>query len=262
MKVKDVTDALEQFAPLPMQDDYDNAGLQVGLTAAEEVSGALLCLDVTEEVVEEAAARGLNMIVAHHPLLFRPLRRVADENEVQRCVTMAIRKDIAIYAAHTNLDNAPGGVSAEMARRLGLQDVRLLTSHLCEGRECGAGVLGELPTDMDETPFLQLLKETFGVKCLKHNILTHRPIRRVALCGGAGSFLMKDALEAGADAFVTGEIHYHEWFGHDGDMLLVEMGHYESEQFTIDLLQRLLHEALPALKTEKTKTITNPIYIF
>lgn len=262
MKVKDVTDALEQFAPLPMQDDFDNAGLQVGLTAAEDVTGALLCLDVTEEVVLEAEARGLNMIVAHHPLLFRPLRRVAGDDCVQRCTMMAIRKGIAIYAIHTNLDNAPCGVNAEMARRMGLTDVTLLTRRLCEGRECGAGMVGTLPVAQDERTWLQTLKDTFGVKCIRHNRLTGRSIRRVAWCGGAGSFLMDDAIKAGADCFVTGEIHYHNWFGHEHDLLLVELGHYESEQYTIDLLQRLLHEQLPTLHTEKTIHNTNPINYF
>lgn len=262
MKVKDVIDALEQFAPLPMQDDYDNAGLQVGLTAAEDVTGALLCLDVTEEVVAEAAERGLNLIIAHHPLLFHPLRRVAGEDYVQRCVMAAVRQGIAIYAAHTNLDNAPCGVNAEIARRLCLQDIRLLTSRECEGRECGAGMIGTLPEALDEHTWLLQLKETFGVKYLKHNRLVGRQIRHVALCGGAGAFLISDAIAAEADTFVTGEIHYHNWFGHCEELLLVELGHYESEQFTIDLLQRLLHEKLPSLPTEKTTINTNPIIIF
>lgn len=258
MKVKDVTDALEQFAPLPMQDDFDNAGLQVGLTEAEDVTGALLCLDVTEEVVAEAAERGLNLIVAHHPLLFHPLRRLAGEDYVQRCVMAAVRQGIAIYAAHTNLDNAPCGVNAEIARRMGLSDIRLLTSRDCEGHECGAGMVGTLPEPMDEQTWLRKLKTVFGVKSLKYNALSGRSIHRVALCGGAGTFLLDDAIAAGADCFVTGEIHYHNWFGHDKDLLMVELGHYESEQYTIDLLQRLLCEQLPMLRTEKTKLNTNP----
>ena len=262
MKVKDVTDALEQFAPLPMQDDFDNAGLQVGLTAADEVTGALLCLDVTEEVVAEAAERGLNMIIAHHPLLFHPLRRVADDDYVQRCVVRAVREGIAIYAAHTNLDNVVGGVNWEMAARLGLQDVQLLTQRICQGRACGAGIIGQLPTALDERTWLEKLKTTFNVQCLKHNAPTNRQIRRVALCGGAGAFLLKDAIAAEADSFVTGEFHYHDWFGHNHDLLMVEMGHYESEQYTIDLLGRLLAEALPTLHTEKTKLNTNPINIY
>lgn len=260
MKVKDVTDALEQFAPLPMQDDFDNAGLQVGLTEAEDVTGALLCLDVTEEVVAEAVERGLNMIVAHHPLLFHPLRRVTCEDYVQRCVMAAVRQGVAIYAAHTNLDNSPCGVNAEMAHRMGLSDIRLLTSRDCEGRECGTGMVGTLPEAVDEQTWLKRLKETFGVNSLKYNALRGRSIRRVALCGGAGAFLVNDAIAAGADCFVTGEIHYHNWFGHD-DLLMVELGHYESEQYTIDLLQRILHEQLPSLRTEKTTLNTNPINV-
>ena len=260
MTVKEVMDALEQFAPLPLQDDYDNAGLQVGLTEAD-VTGALLCLDVTEDVIAEAAAKGLNLIVAHHPLLFRPLRRVTGQTYVERCVAMAVRQGIAIYAAHTNLDNAVGGVSYEMANRLGLTDVRLLTSHTVDGRSCGAGVVGTLPEPVSDTAFLTRLKEIFGVDALQHNRACGRSIRTVALCGGAGAFLLDDAIGQGADCFVTGEIHYHDFFGHDDQLLMVAMGHYESEQYTTAIFERLLHQRFPQLTVEQTSINTNPIYI-
>lgn len=127
MKIKEVEKTLERFAPLPLQESYDNAGLQIGLTGSEDVSGVLLCLDVTEAVIEEAVETSCNLIVAHHPLLFRPLRRVTSETYVERCVISAIRKGIAVYAAHTNLDNAPGGVNFMMASRLGLTDLAFLS---------------------------------------------------------------------------------------------------------------------------------------
>jgi len=258
MKVKEVIAALEQFAPLPLQDDFDNAGLQIGLTEAD-VTGALLCLDVTEDVIDEAAARGLNLIVAHHPLLFHPLKAVVGRNYVERCTLKAIQKGIAVYAAHTNLDNAVGGVNYEIARRIGLEDVDLLTRREVNGIVCGAGVVGTLPQPEGEMAFLTRLKTAFGVQALQHNVLTGRPVRRVALCGGAGAFLLDDAICAGADCFITGEIHYHDFFGHDGQILMVSMGHYESEQFTPFIFERLLHEQFPMLRTEHTQLNTNPI---
>ena len=258
MKVKEVIAALEQFAPLPLQDDFDNAGLQIGLTEAD-VTGALLCLDVTEDVIDEAAERGLNLIVAHHPLLFHPLKAVVGRTYVERCTLKAIQRGIAIYAAHTNLDNAVGGVNYEIASRIGLRDVELLTKREVNGIVCGAGVIGTLPQPEDELSFLSRLKAIFGVQALQHNRLTGRSVRRVALCGGAGSFLLSAAIRAGANSFITGEIHYHDFFGHDGEILMVSMGHYESEQFTPCIFERLLREQFPTLRVEHTRVNTNPI---
>ena len=259
MKVKEVIAALEQFAPLPLQDDFDNSGLQIGLTEAD-VTGALLCLDVTEEVIDEAARKGLNLVVAHHPLLFHPLKAVVGRTYVERCTMKAIQEGIAVYAAHTNLDNTVGGVSYEMARRIGLTDVELLTKRDVNGVVCGAGVVGTLPQPVDETAFLHRLKAVFGIKALQHNALVGHPLKRVALCGGAGGFLLDDAIRAGADCFLTGEIRYHDYFGHDGEILMVAMGHYESEQFTPVIFERLLGEQFPTLRIEHTELITNPIY--
>jgi dinuclear metal center YbgI/SA1388 family protein len=258
MKVKEVIAALEQFAPLPLQDDFDNSGLQIGLTEAD-VTGALLCLDVTEEVIDEVAERGLNLIVAHHPLLFHPLKAVVGRTYVERCTLKAIQKGIAIYAAHTNMDNAVGGVNYEIARRIGLTDVELLTKREANGVVCGAGVVGMLPQPEDEQAFMMRLKATFGVKALQHNSLTRKPVQRVALCGGAGAFLLGDAIRVGANCFITGEIHYHDFFGHDGEILMVSMGHFESEQFTPFIFERLLREQFPTLRVEHTRLCTNPI---
>ncbi len=256
MRLKDVTDALERFAPLPLQESYDNAGLQIGLTETEDVSGVLLCLDVTEQVIAEAVQKGCNLIVAHHPLLFRPLKRIASTTYVERCVVSAIRSGVAIYAAHTNLDNAPGGVSHAMARRLGLEEVEVLDP--LPGGDGGGGVVGRLPQPMATERFLALVGSAFGIDVIQHNGYEARPIERVALCGGSGSFLLPRALSARADAFLTGEIGYHPFFGHETGMLLVEMGHYESERFTIDLLHDILSEALPGLRVEPTELCTNP----
>ena len=126
MKIREVLDALERFAPLPLQEDFDNAGLQLGLTETE-LSGALLCLDVTEKIVDEAISKGCNLIVSHHPLLFKGLKSLTGKDYVERCVLKAIKNDICIYSAHTNLDNASNGVNYKIAEKIGLQNIRILS---------------------------------------------------------------------------------------------------------------------------------------
>ena len=162
MQIKQIAAALENFAPLPLQEGYDNAGLQCGLTASE-CSGALLCLDVTEAVVQEAVDCGYNLIVAHHPLLFRGVKCVSDSTYVERTLRKAIQNDVAIYAAHTNLDNAVGGVNYEIAQHLGLQDVDFLEPLGRGDQPAGSGLVGNLPQPMDAMEFLQLLKQEFKV---------------------------------------------------------------------------------------------------
>lgn len=255
VKIKEVISTLERFAPLPLQDGYDNAGLQVGLTEAE-VSGVLLCLDVTEAVLQDAIDNGCNLVVAHHPLVFRPLRQVSDRSYVERCVRLAVKNDITIYAAHTNLDNALGGVSFEMASRLDMENVKFLQPNERGG---GSGVVGELKTIVDSMEFVNHVKRTFGVDCAMCNELLDRPVRKVALCGGAGDFLLTDAVAQGADAFITGEMHYHQYFGFEQKIQIVVIGHYQSEQYTINLLERLITADWPNAKVVRTKHNTNPI---
>lgn len=255
MTIREVIDALERFAPLPLQEDYDNSGLQVGLTETE-VSGALLCLDVTGEVVSEAVSLGCNLIVSHHPLLFTPLRSVTGRSAVERCVIEAIRNGIAIYSSHTCLDNAPGGVNHEIASRLGLHSLEWLEPR---SDNSGSGLTGQLGKPMDVTDFIKLVKKEFSVPCLRCNGHIDRPVYKVAVCGGSGAFLIPKAIAAGADAFVTGEIGYHRFFGHDGEILLMELGHFESEQFTVDLLHSLLKREFPALRLERPRHTTSPV---
>ena len=257
MKAKQVFDALEQYAPLPLQDSYDNAGLQIGLTAEQEVAGALLCLDVTEAVIDEADRMGCNLIVAHHPLLFRGLKSITGRSYVERCVVKAIQKGIGIYAAHTNLDNAEGGVNYRIAEKIRLVNLSFL--EIKPGMTAGSGVIGELSQEMDEVDFLEHVKSLFGIRCMKHNQLRGRKIRRVALCGGAGGSLLSQAIAQGADVFLTGEMRYHDYFGHEGELLIAEMGHYESEQYTTDIFEEVLNRHLPELRIVKTSLNTNPI---
>ncbi len=267
VKVREVLCALERFAPLPLQESYDNAGLQLGLTETE-VSGALLCIDVTEAVVAEAAAAGCNLIVSHHPLIFRPLRRIAGENDVQRAVIAAIKKDIAVVSMHTNMDNACGGVNFRMAEKMGLQATAFFGEGKCatatDGTEVrgGSGVIGALPEPMAADDFTKMLKSVFDVECVQANQLLRRSIERVAVCGGAGSFLLGDAVRAGADAFVTGEMRYHEYFGHEQEIQIAVIGHYQSERFTNEIFREIIGMECPGVRTVMSRVCTNPILYF
>lgn len=259
MKISKVLSALEQFAPLPLQEDYDNAGLQIGLTEAE-VSGALLCLDVTEAVVDEAIAKDCNLVVSHHPLIFHKLRRIADEDSVQRTVRKAIQAGVAIVSMHTNMDAAKGGVNFKMAEKMGLGGVRFIGKTKEVDGVCGGeGVMGTLPEPMATDDFVLMLRQRFGVECVQCNELLRRPITRVALCGGAGSFLLADAIDAKADAFVTGEMHYHEFFGHEQEIQICVIGHYQSEQYTPEIFADVIRRNCPGVRCELSDVNTNPI---
>ena len=282
MKIKQVVDALEHYAPLPLQEGYDNAGLQVGLTEAVEMSGALLCLDVTEEVVEEAVQKGCNLIVSHHPLIFRKLARISDENYVLRTVRKAIKNDISIVSMHTNMDAATGGVNFKIAEKLGLENVRFFGGEKeVDGVKGGNGVIGEISDEdilqateagklfeevknhfaegIAADDLVLLLRERFGVECVQCNQLLRRPIHKVALCGGSGSFLLEEAIQAGADAFITGEMGYHEYFGHEQEIQICVIGHYQSEQFTSEIFRSIIQEQFPEAKCYISEINTNPI---
>ena len=361
MKIKEIVSALERFAPLPLQDGFDNAGLQVGLTDAE-VTGALLCLDVTEAVLDEAITLGYNLVVSHHPLMFKGCKSITGTDYVERCILKAIKNDLVIYSAHTNLDNAMGGVNYKIAEKIGLKNIRFLSekedgllklvtfvptahaekvrdalfdsgcgcignydscSYNLEGEgtfrakeganpfcgtigeqhheaevrietilpafrktaaikalkgahpyeepafdiyplkntwaQAGSGIIGELSEVETESDFLKRIKKTFEVGCLKHNKLSGRLIEKVALCGGAGAFLLPEAIAQQADVFITGEIRYHEYFGHENDILMAEIGHYESEQYTKEIFYSIIQDLFPNLELQLSKVNTNPI---
>ena len=273
-KVSDVIKAIEAVAPLRYQDEWDNSGLQVGFPD-DPADKVLVCLDITEAIVDEAVRKGCSMIVSHHPLLFRGLKQVCDLTYQQRCVTKALRAGIAIYSAHTSLDNAAGGVNHKIAELIGLEKLEWLEPKWigeacggeggCEGCSCGcdgqapagSGLIGELPGAVQADAFLDTLKATFKVQSLRHSEPV-KAIKKVALCGGAGAFLMQKAIEKGADCFISGEFHYHDYFENDG-MLLIELGHYQSEQFTQDLLKDIIAKALPDVNIMLTQINTNPI---
>ena len=252
--------ALEQFAPLPLQESWDNAGLQLGLTEAE-VSGALLCLDVNEAIIDEAIRKGCNLIVSHHPLLFRGLKQITNADYVQRCVIKALKNDITIISMHTNMDNAKDGVNYKIAERLGLHEVSFLSTvnSQLSTLESGSGVIGTLAQPMAARDFIELLKKQFGVQCAQCNELLQRPISKVALCGGAGDFLLDDAVKQGADVFITGEMHYHQYFGYEQRIQICVIGHYQSEQFTSEIFRDIIAKQCPGVRTEIAETNTNPI---
>ncbi len=258
MKIKQVLCALEQFAPLPLQESWDNAGLQVGLTEAE-MSGALLCLDVNENIIEEAIAKGCNLIVSHHPLLFRGLKQISGANYVQRCVMKAIRNDIVIVSMHTNMDNAKNGVNWKIAEKLNLRDVAFFANKTIEDDEAGSGVVGHLTEPLAADDFVLFVKKEFGVECAMCNELLRRPIQKVAICGGAGDFLLDDAVSLGADAFITGEMHYHQYFGYEQQIQICVIGHYQSEQYTSEIFRDIIEKTCPDIRTYIAETNTNPI---
>jgi dinuclear metal center YbgI/SA1388 family protein len=361
MKIKDITAYLESIAAPALQEDYDNAGLLTG-DPDWECKGIICSLDCTEDIIAEAIEKKCNLVVAHHPIIFRGLKKINGKNYVERTVIKAIQHNIAIYAIHTNLDNVKHGVNGKIASILGLGDTEILSpkentlcklytfvplaqadqvrnaifsaggGHIGNYSECsfnaegfgtfkagenthpfvgeknslhrepelkievvfpawlqnrmvsamkephpyeepafdmvslqnpleqtGSGLVGNMSAEMSEKEFLECLKSRFKTTLVKHSKLLNRKIRRVAVCGGAGSFLIHSAIAAGADAYVTADLKYHEYFEADGRLLLADIGHYESEQFTIELLHDILLRKLPTFAVLKTTQVTNPV---
>ena len=364
MKIANIIDVLEEFAPTSLQENYDNSGLILG-NKNDEVEGALICLDVTEEILDEAIQRNYGMIISHHPLIFKGIKKLNSKNLVERIIVKAIKNNIAIYAIHTNADNVVAGVNGIIAKKLGLNntkvldekknlfrklvtfcpinkanDVRmaifeagagqigdyshcsfnmdgtgtfkgnlganpfvgeknklnqepetrieaiypvfnerkiinaLLNAHPYEEvaydifplensyHQFGAGLIGNLDNEVKESEFLNSLKKTFGAGVIRHTKLLNKPIKKVAVCGGSGSFLINHAKAAGADIFITGDIKYHDFFEAENQMIIADIGHYESEQFTKDLIHSILIEKIPNFALQISKQNTNPINYF
>lgn len=361
MRIKDITDFLEQFAPLSYQESYDNSGLLVG-DANAEISGVAITLDVTEQVIDEAIRNGDNLIIAHHPLIFKGLKSLTGKHWVERCVIKALKHDIALYAIHTNLDNVHLGVNKKIAEKLSLKNIRILspkseilsklvtfvppkdaqqvldalynagagqigqydhcsfqtegtgtfrpgegsnphigTHHVDEtvnekrielifpshlnhrivsalhkshpyeevayylstlsntNQEVGSGIVGDLTSPMDTSEFLRHLKQIMRTDCVRHTPICKEKVSKVALCGGAGSFLLTKAIGAGADVFITGDFKYHDFFEADNRILVADIGHFESEQFTKDLLYDIISEKFTNIALRLSEVQTNPI---
>lgn len=364
MKIAEILQVLEKIAPPSLQESYDNTGLLTG-EVSWNCTGVLCTLDCTEAVIEEAIREGVNLVVAHHPIIFGGLKKINGKNYVERTVIKAIKNDIAIYAIHTNLDNVIEGVSGKMADKLELKDRKVLApkagllrklysfvphaqldqvrnaifqaggGSIGNYRECsftvtgtgtfkagegtnpfvgeegkrheepetrfeiifpvhlesgilkalienhpyeevayniinlqnnwgqsGSGIIGTLPKPLSGEDFLKLVKQQFGLEVIRHTEMPTADIQRVALCGGAGSFLVKDAMRAGADVYITADMKYHEFFDAEGRMMICDIGHFESEQFTVELLYEILEEKFPTFAVLKSKIKTNPVNYF
>lgn len=249
-KVQDIIAPIEAVAPKELQESYDNVGLQCG-DMQQEVSRVLTCIDITEAVIDEAIAQGCQMVVSHHPLIFRGVKNLVPERSyIHRTLIKAIKNDIALYCAHTNLDNAVGGVNYKMAEVLGMTDVQPMP----EG-----GVIGTLCQSLSPLDFVKTVKEKFQAERVCSNIgeYINKEIKRVALCGGSGAEFIADSEALHADAFLTGEIKYHDYFDH-ANLLLVEAGHYETEQYTKELLRDIITKQLPEVEVLISEVRTNP----
>jgi dinuclear metal center YbgI/SA1388 family protein len=260
-----ILEFLEDWAPQSTKLEYDNVGLLVG-NEDHEVSTVLACLDVTPEVVDEAVALKADLVVAHHPLIFRKLSRITSSDATGSLIFRLIKNDINLIAAHTNLDAAPGGVSFVLADRLGLIDVHFLKADeepVRNGsRESGFGAIGMLPEPMEAPAFLNRVAESLGSSGLRFSGSPSR-VGKVAVCGGAGAFLAEEARIQGADAYVTADLKYHEFFAGSESFLLVDAGHYESEVPVVKALCDRLGDRFPGLEVHRTGVNTNPVqYVF
>ena len=258
MKVKDIIKVIEDFAPLAIQEGWDNSGLCVG-SPDDEVSSVLLALDCTPELVDEAVSCGADMIVTHHPLIFSGLKRISPDDMVGNAVIKAVKAGISIYAAHTNADKVLEGVSGAMAARLGLHDVSVLDE---DGEGAGLGAVGDLPEPMSAEQALAFVKERFGLKVVKSSRPVECMISRIAMCGGSGGSLIVAAKKAGAQLYISGDISYHNFFTPEGFMLM-DIGHYESEIEIVDILFSLVKKNFPTFAVRITQNMhSNPIYYF
>jgi dinuclear metal center YbgI/SA1388 family protein len=364
MKIHEVTDFLERLVPLSSQESYDNGGLIVG-NRNEELTGTLICLDCTPEIVQEAIATNCNLIIAHHPIVFKGLKKLTGSNYVEETVISCIKNDVALYAIHTSLDNYQFGVNRRIGEKLGLKNLRVLqpkkdvlcklvvytphyyadglsaalfaagagkignyeecqfgvdgqgsfkpvgeakptegkigershvdevkleylvSTHLLKGvlnemkrvhpyeevahdiipllnenQFEGSGMYGELENPMDELEFLRFLKDTFNCGAIRYTNLLGRKIKSVAFCGGSGSFLLPAAKRVKADVYVSADFKYHEFFDAEKDIVIADIGHYESEQFTVNLLADILNENFTNFALHLTGINTNPINYF
>lgn len=259
MELRTLIHHLESIAPPHYQESYDNSGLITG-DPGQEITGVLTCLDAIEPVIDEAIALRYNVVVAHHPILFRGIKSLTGSNYVERTLLKAIRHHIAIYAIHTNLDHMyHQGVNSRIAQKLGLKDTRILAPKSPDDPLVGAGMIGVLPVATDETVFLDQVKTNMQTRCIRHTKLRNKPVRTVVVCGGSGGFLLEQAIAEKADFLVTADFKYHEFFDADGQIVIADIGHFESEQFTIELLHEIITEKFTNFAVRCTKHITNPV---
>ena len=259
MKISEIAAAIESFAPLGLQETYDNSGLIVG-RPDDEVKCALLAVDVTDEVMDEAEREGCDIVITHHPVIFHALKRLNSADMTQRCVERAIRRGIAIYACHTNLDAAPSGMSFRLAGMLGVGELKVLQPTGDSG--AGFGVVGELPAEMPAAEFMERIRKVTGARVLRHSDIARPSVRRVAVCTGAGAFLVAEAVRAEADMYVTSDLKYNDFTAADGRLTVVDAGHFESEYCAIEILFDILSKKLCTFAVRKSRCSRNPVHYF
>lgn len=256
MKIKEVAAIIEDFAPIAYQELYDNSGLNLGNPEAE-VRGILLCVDITDEVVDEAISAGDNLIVSHHPLLFHPLRQIVEADYIQRLVARCIKADIALYASHTSLDSAPGGMSFRLAHQIGLQNISLLIPR--GDALTGFGAMGDLPNPEKAVDFLRVVKRKLGCEVIRHSALCRETVRRVALSTGSGGSFIPDACRAGADIYLSADFRYNDFFTDGNGIIVADLGHFETEYCAIDLLYDIITKKIATFAVHKSKSSVNPV---
>ncbi|MFN0730216.1 Nif3-like dinuclear metal center hexameric protein [Polaribacter gochangensis] len=261
MKIQNITNYLEELAPLSYAESFDNVGLLVG-DYTTEVTGVLVTLDSLEATVDEAIAKNCNLIVSFHPIIFSGLKKLNGATYVERVVLKAIKNNIAIYAMHTALDNIKDGVSGKICEVLDLKNTEILIpkSNLNTQETIGMGMIGELENEMDEVAFLQFVKNTMKTECVRHSELLGKSIKKVAVLGGSGSFAIENAIALNADAYISADFKYHDFFKAEKQILLADIGHYESEQFTKNLLVEYLTKKFTNFAVILSEKSTNPIY--
>lgn len=258
MYIKDIIHLVEEYAPLRLQASFDNSGLLCG-DPERELTSVLLCIDVTEEVISEAITHGHNLIISHHPLIFSGLKHITPATYVERCVISAIKHNIAIYAAHTNMDVVANGVSGRMADKLHLHDRQILQPEGDPSEGNGFGIIGELDSPVESMAFLQQVKEIFHCDRLRYTQPHIPTIRRVAVCGGAGVSFFKQALANSADIYISGDFKYHDFFLTENRIMIADIGHYESEQFTKEIFYEILTKKISTFAVQFSEINTNPI---
>ena len=237
MRISEAVKEIETFAPLHLQESYDNSGYMCG-NPEDEITGILLAIDITEQGIDEAIDKGCNLIVSHHPLIFKGIKNLTPTNYINRCLIKAISNNIAIYAAHTNIDSVSNGVSMTMAKKLNLQNTTALFPKDEQGN--GLGLIGELPQSLPTLEFLKITKQLFNCQIVKHSSICKQNIKTVALCGGSGAEFIERAINANADIYITGDIKHHDWFRAEERIVIADIGHYESEQYTKELFYSIL----------------------
>ena len=254
MRVGDIIAAIEQFAPLSIQEGWDNSGLSIG-SPEDEVHGVLVGFDCTAELIDEAVAAGCDMVVTHHPLIFKGLKRIQGGDSVSDAVIRAVRAGVAVYAAHTTADKVIAGVSGAMARRLELQDITLMED---EGG-FGLGAVGTLPRPMTGEEAIAYVKDKFGLSTVRVSRPVDR-VERVAMCGGSGASEIEAARASGAQLYISGDISYHHFFTPDGFMVM-DIGHFESEVDIVGILFKVISEKFPTFAVRISDNLgrSNPV---